>query len=90
MLFLLEALGPTRADQFKRTHLGFKMSQNHLSPFRKTFQDDQNSFLSAKSKKKGATMLGSRTSYEKNSYTMTNDMLSQGELFLMNKKNAKK
>jgi len=37
MLYLLECLGPTRADQFKRTHLGFKPNQIFISPPRKTF-----------------------------------------------------
>ena len=79
VLFLLEALGPTRAEQFKRTHLGFKLNQTHLAPFRKTFTEEENSVLSDRPKKKQATMLGSRTSYEKHSDINTADALSNGD-----------
>lgn len=92
MLFLLESLGTTRAEQFKRTHLGFnKINQSYLYPYRKTFQEEENSFMSDRPKKKQATMLGSRTSYEKNSDINTADMLSNGEGILLQKKaNGKK
>ena len=77
MLFLFEVLGPSRAEQFKRTHLGFKPSQTFMSPPRKTFQEIDTGMLSEGKQKKLPPMLGSRTSFDKNSnYPTAADALS--------------